>query len=906
MATEMHIAEKPSVAREMAKAMCVIYQCNQNRVPNPGCPVHELRSGNTTYLISSVAGHLMSTDLAAKCKSWENFPFCDLFDSHKAPAITSVPPNSSSLEQGLTALARRATRLVLWLDCDREGEKICFEVMEVVRRTKPNIPVARARFSALTERDIRHALTNLVIPDHKLSDAVDVRQELDLRVGAAFTRFQTLVFRKFIFSDAEIARRQQAAQGRAAKKDIVSFGPCQFPCVGFVVARYLERNAFRPENFWSVQFEYQKAQFTWTRGNIYDRDVVANLVDDMISAATAADNNNNNNNPRPPQAAGGGGPPQLKAIIKNTTAKQSNHYPPPPLATVEMQKLASTHLRIPAEKCMNLAESLYHEGIISYPRTETDSYTFSDAELKDLARNLGVDANMPWAAAAVQLAANPSATYCRPRSGGHDDKAHPPIHPLKHCNNFADPDGDSKKRLYEMIVRHFLASMSPAAVGGQTVVLAEVGGVEEFRATGFALQTRGFLEVWPHDRWGNNDRVLPHFADRQEIVPEKFQVHEGQTAAPPLLTEAQLIGMMDSFGIGTDATIASHIKTVQDRGYVRCVNNVMEPTELGIALISIYDALQLGELWHPQLRAQTEMAMQDVVHGRAHKGQVVAAFCKLYLDRFRQLMAQVDTMVAVARQVYPNARQMPPGGDVGLDRYKFDAGGGGGGDDDDDDNDDSNNNGGAGGGGGGGGAAANSALLAAGGTVTIMNDCPNCKNLGSLVLAPSKKEGEAPYIRCSNFQCRMTCSLRKTTPMFAPTNARCRCGMKLFEFGMLHGVPLTGSDPGERMCPLCDHRVREIATWRTPTGGAAAAQAGDQQNARRANIPQQQQQQQLNAAFANGGFGGNNMVLTTRNNNNNGNNGNNNTNLPEYKAPAVASTRQTSRQALAAKKAREK
>jgi len=115
-----------------------------------------------------------------------------------AKVLKKVDPDKELLVQNLQNLAKNASAVVLWLDCDREGEAIAYEVLRVCQEVKPDIEVYRAHFSALTEKDITNAMSNLQSPDPNLADAVESRQEIDLRIGAAFTRFQTTFLKKKI------------------------------------------------------------------------------------------------------------------------------------------------------------------------------------------------------------------------------------------------------------------------------------------------------------------------------------------------------------------------------------------------------------------------------------------------------------------------------------------------------------------------------------------------------------------------------------------------------------------------------------------------------------------------------------------------------------------------------------
>ena len=115
-----------------------------------------------------------------------------------------------------------------WLDCDREGENISMEVQSVCLKVNPAMRVSRARFSSLTPGEINKAVRTLTVVDVNAADAVDARSEIDLRAGAAFSRLQTV----------HITTNFQNLNDQ-----VVSYGPCQFPTLGFVVKRFLEIDA---------------------------------------------------------------------------------------------------------------------------------------------------------------------------------------------------------------------------------------------------------------------------------------------------------------------------------------------------------------------------------------------------------------------------------------------------------------------------------------------------------------------------------------------------------------------------------------------------------------------------------------------------------------------------------------
>ena len=380
--TVLNVAEKPSVARALASVfsrmpgaqerpsirdahqiflqenVCfpLVFQQGQGQLIEGSAP--------HTMITTSVRGHLASQDFAPNY-GWNKCRHVELFD---APIETYYDTDMQPLEKMLRQQARRAQALILWLDCDREGEAIGDEVQTLCLASNPRLKVYRARFSTVLPQEIQRALKSLGTLNRNFVQAVQARTLLDLRVGAAFTRFQTTrLQRKF---DIE---------------GVISYGPCQFPTLGFVVERWARIETFVPDDFWYLQLTIRTPSaapgnsqqpmnhdapirpihFTWKRVRLYDRAVTLAIYESCLEAGTA--------------------------VVTSLQGRPKLKWRPVPLATVELQKRASKFFRIGAEQAMTAADSLYQNGFISYPRTETEKFRdeFSHRQIIQDFANLG-------------------------------------------------------------------------------------------------------------------------------------------------------------------------------------------------------------------------------------------------------------------------------------------------------------------------------------------------------------------------------------------------------------------------------------------------------------------------------------------------------------------------------------
>jgi DNA topoisomerase-3 len=429
-----------------------------------------------------------------------------------------------------------------------------------------------------------------------------------------------------------------------------------------VVDRYLKVRNFVPEEFWSIKLKHSRdgidVSFNWNQNRLFDRAAVVILYERCLDAKMAK--------------------------VSNVQEKPTSKWKPLPLTTVELQKNASRFLNMTGQAAMTAAESLYNKGFISYPRTETDIFS-RDMNLKDLCAKQTHDGR--WGTFAQNLV---NGDFKWPRQGRHDDKAHPPIHPI---GSYQGDNRSDEGRIYEFVVRRFLACCSEDAKGVATDIEVDYGP-EKFHAHGVIIKERNYLDVYPYDKWTGN--VLPNFERGESFVPDEALMTDGKTSPPGYLTEPDLIALMDANGIGTDATMAEHIEKIKAREYVITRtkhggrasasegrpargsgsrggrggrgggrggseaasgggagggNEEFIPTSLGIALIEGYENIGFQEkLSKPFLRKELEIRLKDICEGRKTKTEVIREELGQYRRVYEQTAEQVHVLKQAARK----------------------------------------------------------------------------------------------------------------------------------------------------------------------------------------------------------------------------------------------------------------
>ena len=514
-------------------------------------------------------------------------------------------PKEKGIIRSVKNLAAKAQKVCIATDFDREGELIGMDALNMALEANPDLEVSRARYSSFTKTEIAKAFSNLVEVDFDLAEAGESRQFIDLIWGAVLTRFLTIA--KF-----------------AGYGNVRPSGRVQTPTLALVVEREKERLAFVPEDYWVL-----KAQLQGKEG-------------DQSTVFEATHETARFKNEKEALAAHAAAKSAQTGQITEITRRQRKVLPPAPFSTTSLIAAASAEGISPG-RTMRIAESLYMDGYISYPRVDNTVYP----ETLDLREVCGMLAGIPqYASYAQGLMAQGTLSATR---GKTFDTDHPPIYPTAVASS--DALRSEEWKLYNLIARRFLATLSgPATVEG-TKVSVDIGG-EPFEAKGDVLVDAGFRAIYPYGL--KKDEQLPQLAEGQTVAVLDTSLEQKQTEPPSRYSAGRLIQEMEKAGLGTKSTRHAIIDRLVEVRYVQ--NDPVEPTQLGIAVIDALGAYA-PHITTPEMTAQLESEMSNIATGTDSRDAVVMHSRRLLEAEINVLIPNKDNVgEALAEAVSADTR----------------------------------------------------------------------------------------------------------------------------------------------------------------------------------------------------------------------------------------------------------
>jgi DNA topoisomerase-1 len=519
-------------------------------------------------------------------------------------------------------LAKKADRLILATDPDREGEAISWHVREILKGKKA-LPadVQRVTFNAITKQAVTEAMAHPRDLDVDLIDAYLARRALDYLFG--FT-LSPVLWRKL--PGAKSAGRVQSVALR------------------LIVEREREIEAFRAQEYWSVvaRLEHDGTEFD-ARLVTYDGRKLERLSIGDQGTAEAA------------KAAVERAPFRVEEV----ETKPVKRHPAPPFTTSTLQQEAARKLGYSASHTMRLAQNLYEQGAITYMRTDGVQMDHSAISAARRAISERYDGHY--------LPEKPRMYQTKAKNA---QEAHEAIRPTDFFRAHAGAGDEAK--LYDLIYKRALASqMASASLERTTVTLREPTGAHELRATGQVVKFPGFLAVYEEgiDQRGEDDEegLLPHM--RQGDSPAKKGVAAEQhfTQPPPRFSEASLVKRLEELGIGRPSTYAAIIQVLRDREYVRMEKNRFFAEDSGRLLTAFLERFFSRYVAY-EFTAGMEDELDDVSGGRAQWKAVLEAFWRDFKPKSDEVMERKPSEVTEVLDEFLSDYLFPPRADGGDPR----------------------------------------------------------------------------------------------------------------------------------------------------------------------------------------------------------------------------------------------
>ncbi|MFZ4065449.1 MAG: type I DNA topoisomerase [Rhodoluna sp.] len=529
----------------------------------------------------------------------------DVDDDFKPYYAISAGKNKTVSE--LKAALKDADELYLATDEDREGEAIAWHLLDVL---KPKVPVHRMVFHEITKEAIQAAVANTRSIDDDLVQAQETRRVVDRLYGYEIS---PVLWRK-------------VARGLSA-------GRVQSPAVRLVVERERERMAFVSASYFDIKATFDtgkdsepnfeaklhtyNGQRIATGDSFNDKgELTAQvlLLDELTatSLATAIQT------------------PGVPIEVISVEAKPSTRRPAAPFTTSTLQQEASRKLRLSAKQTMDVAQSLYQEGYITYMRTDsptlsTQAITAARSQAKEM---FGEE----------YVASAPRVYQGKNKNA---QEAHEAIRPAGEI--FRKPSEVASElhgrafELYDLIWKRTIASqMQDAKVSTTTAKIAVFplpnGDRAEFTASGTVVTFRGFMAAYEEsqDEPRNEDEQekeskLPNLEIGQGLEALDVTAKNHQTSPPPRYTEASLVKALEEDGIGRPSTYAAIISNIQNKGYVIKRGQALVPEWIAFTVIRFLEE-NVSRLVDYAFTARMEEDLDEIANGNLDRSSWLKQF----------------------------------------------------------------------------------------------------------------------------------------------------------------------------------------------------------------------------------------------------------------------------------------
>lgn len=523
------ITEKPDAAQRIAQALD--QKGKPKKVEEKNVP-YFLAKRDKPLVVVPALGHLYTVVHIGKGRNY--YP---VFNFRWAPRYLAErgAKQIRTWIEVVSKLAKNAEEFIDACDYDIEGSLIGYCLLRYACESKENV-AKRMKFSTLTKKELEKAYSEpLPKLDFALIEAGRTRHEVDWLYGVNISRALTL-----------------AAKRWSGKYATLSTGRVQGPTLNFLVARERNIRSFVPTPYWSIkttvdiegttyEVEYEKKTFE----KLVDADAVVKVCEGKAG--------------------------KIEKIEKKSTQQK----PPIPFDIGALQTEAYGLFGYTPRRTANIAQRLYLEALISYPRTSSQKLPpviGYQTILKGLSKER---AYKRLASELLQIG------ELKPREGVKEDPAHPAVFPT---GNLPErPLDESERRIWDLVVRRFMAVFGEPAIKQSMKVTMNVNG-HRFYLRGRRILKEGWMKFYkPYVR--TEEVMLPPLKEGETVQIREILREDKFAKPPPRYNPSSLLKKMEEVGIGTKATRADTIETLYSRKYITEERIVV--TDLGFDIIDV-------------------------------------------------------------------------------------------------------------------------------------------------------------------------------------------------------------------------------------------------------------------------------------------------------------------------------
>jgi DNA topoisomerase-1 len=586
------VTEKPSAARRIASALA---EGTPEKKGRRGTPYYSINRGGKELLVVPAVGHLFVLDEKNGGLKWE-YP---AFDIEWKPTYTRKGSEwAKKYFDSMEKLAKGADDFISACDYDVEGSVIAFNILRFIAGVEDG---KRMKFSTLTTPDLLRAYDTMSEHlDFPQIEAGLTRHQLDWYFGVNMSRALTISLEK------------------SGAYKTLSTGRVQGPTLQLLLKREEVISAFRPRPYWELELKCtvngEELTALHAAGKFWDKEAAERVLEKCKDK---------------------------DGTVASISKEEQQYYPPVPFDLTTLQRESYGLFGFSPKTTLDIAQTLYEQALISYPRTGSQKLPPTIGYKSILKR---LEGNVEYSELCGKILKKEKLW---PRQGKKEDPAHPAIFPTgnppKKVNSY-------QKKLYDLIVKRFLATFSDPAVRESvkaTVIIRD----EEFVASGATTIEKGWMEFYePYVRI--KEVKVPEMHENDHVKNEKLTMHEKETQPPKRYTQASVLKEMEDLGLGTKGTRANILDTLYTRGYIKERSIVV--TELGKAVVKALEK-HCPEIVSVELTRRFDEDMEKVQAGEKRREDILKdaenELMKI-LEKFRAEEKEIGEEIKEAVQKY--------------------------------------------------------------------------------------------------------------------------------------------------------------------------------------------------------------------------------------------------------------